>query len=42
MSSKAWEVTVIINMCVGGEVWGKNVFEVQVVWFQSLRVLGMK
>jgi hypothetical protein len=33
MSSKFWEVIMIINMCVGREVWGKTVVKVQVVWF---------
>ena len=33
MSSKVWAVIMIVSMCVGGEVYGKNVFKVQVVWF---------
>ena len=29
MSFKGQEVIMILNMCVGGEVWDKNVFKVQ-------------
>ena len=36
MSTKVWKVIIIVNMCVGGggrEVWNKNIFKGQVVWF---------
>ena len=33
MSSKVREVIMIVNICVGGEVWGTNAIKVQVGWF---------